>query len=48
MLMAKNNVNEYNAIMAMSLEDYIIRLKLYVEEISQIKEQNEKMKAKRK
>lgn len=42
MLIAGNNVGEYNEIMKMSIEDFLIRFKLYINEIEEIKKANQK------
>ena len=42
MLIADNNIQEYNEIMKMSTEDFLIRFKLYVGEIEQIQKNNNK------
>lgn len=42
MLIAGNNVGEYNEIMKMSVEDFLIRFKLYINEIEEIQKANQK------
>jgi hypothetical protein len=44
MLLAKGNISEYNEMMGMSVEDFLIRFKIYIQEIEQIQEQNAKAK----
>ena len=45
MLIAKGSIAEYNEIMGLSAEDFLIRFKLYIDEIEQIQKTNEKLKA---
>jgi hypothetical protein len=40
MLIANKNVIEYNEMMGMSIEDFLIRFKLYINEIEEIQKQN--------
>ena len=42
MLIAGNNVGEYNEIMKMSVEDFLIRFRLYINEIEEIQKANQK------
>ena len=44
MLMAKGNIGEYNEMMGMSVEDFLIRFKIYVNEIEEIQKINSKVK----
>lgn len=41
MLIAGNNVGEYNEIMKMSVEDFLIRFRLYINEIEEIQKANQ-------
>jgi hypothetical protein len=42
MLIARNNIVEYNEMMGMSVEDFLIRFKLYIGEIEEIQKANQK------
>lgn len=44
MLISKGNIGDYNSIMSMSLEDFLIRFKVYVSEIEGIQKHNSKNK----
>lgn len=47
MMLAKGNVLEFNEIMAMSVENFLIRFKMHISEIEQIQVANQKIKTQR-
>lgn len=44
MLISNGNIVDYNSIMSMSVEDFLIRFKVYVNEIESIQKHNSKNK----
>lgn len=47
MMLAKGSVDEFNNIMQMSIENFLIRFKLHIDEIESIQNENQKIKSKR-